>query len=134
MEIYGNIGSNDDGTLEAFCTYLGEISTDLVEEQKVYLAHKWIVDNINYDYTGLNNNNAKVEPQQVFESTRLTVCLGYSLLFRKLLLCMNYQENKIKVIDGYSKGAGYSPYTPPISNHAWNAVEINGKWCLIDTT
>ena len=47
---------------------------------------------------------------------------------------MNYQENKIKVINGYSKGAGYSPYTPPISNHAWNAVEINGKWCLIDTT
>ena len=47
---------------------------------------------------------------------------------------MNYPENKIKIISGYSKGVGYSPYNPPISDHAWNAVEINGKWCLIDTT
>ena len=26
------------------------------------------------------------------------------------------------------------PFEDPEPNHAWNAVEINGKWCLIDTT
>jgi len=47
---------------------------------------------------------------------------------------MNYTESKIKNIQGYSKGSGYSVFKPPVSNHEWNAVEINGKWCLIDTT
>jgi len=47
---------------------------------------------------------------------------------------MNYTESKIKNIEGYSKGQGYSPFQTPISNHEWNTVEIKGKWCLIDTT
>ena len=47
---------------------------------------------------------------------------------------MNYPESKILNIVGYAKGSGYSIFTPPESNHEWNAVEINGKWCLIDTT
>ena len=47
---------------------------------------------------------------------------------------MNYTKSKILNIQGYSKGEGYSIFTPPESNHEWNAVEINGKWCLIDTT
>jgi len=47
---------------------------------------------------------------------------------------MNYPREKVKNIIGYSKGRGYTPFEPPIVNHEWNAVEINGKWCLIDTT
>ena len=46
---------------------------------------------------------------------------------------MNYAESKIKEIHGYAKGGGYSPLEDPEPRHAWNAVEINGKWCLIDT-
>ena len=73
------------------------------------------------------------DPEDIFYS-RKTVCLGYSRLFKQLLLTMNYAEFKIKEIHGYSKGAGYSPFEEPKPNHAWNAVEINGTWCLIDTT
>ena len=47
---------------------------------------------------------------------------------------MNYTSSKILNIQGYSKGAGYSSFTPPESDHEWNAVEINDKWCLIDIT
>ena len=69
-----------------------------------------------------------------FFPLRKSVCSGYSSLFKRLLLAMNYTESKIKYIHGYSKGYGYSPYEKPKSNHEWNAVEINGQWCLIDTT
>ena len=47
---------------------------------------------------------------------------------------MNYPESKIKIIDGYSKGMDYSTFEEPKANHAWNAVEINGHWCLVDAT
>ena len=47
---------------------------------------------------------------------------------------MNYDDTKIKNIQGYAKGAGYSVYTEPVSNHEWNAVNIKGHWCLLDTT
>ena len=47
---------------------------------------------------------------------------------------MNYPSSKIKNIVGIGKGVGYTPFSPQTENHEWNAVEINGKWCLIDTT
>ena len=46
---------------------------------------------------------------------------------------MNYTSSKILNIQGYSKGAGFSSFTQPESDHEWNAVEIKGKLCLIDT-
>ena len=133
MEIYNNIGNNDKSTLNVFHEYLSQKSSNLKDEQKVYLAYYWITKNIIYDYDGLNNDNAVISPAEVFPK-RKTVCSGYAILFKDLLLSMNYPESKILYISGYAKGAGYSPYIEPTSNHAWNAVEINGKWCLIDTT
>lgn len=133
MEIYNNIGSNDKSTLDKFSSYLSSKASNLKEEQKVYLAYYWIIQNIKYDYAGLEANTVSYDAPNIFLK-RTTVCSGYSELFQKLLLDMNYTRTKIKFIQGYSKGAGYSEFTPPISNHEWNAVEINGKWCLIDTT
>ena len=136
MNIYNNKGTNDQGTLDQFCEYLSEHGTNLEEDQKVYLAYYWITKNIVYDYDSYRSGTVtaeKVDPPVVFQR-RTTVCSGYSALFRKLLLCMNYEESKIKIISGYSKGESYSPDKDPKADHAWNAVEINNNWCLIDTT
>jgi len=38
------------------------------------------------------------------------------------------------VINGYSKGYGYSGTLGPSPDHAWNAVKINNKWHLVDVT
>ena len=133
MEIYNGIGNRNEGTFEAFCDYLSQKGSNLKEEQKVYLAYYWIINNIKYDHDGLKAKTVSYDPPNIFLK-KTTVCSGYSRLFRKLLLVMNYTESKIKNIQGYSKGAGYSSFKPPVSNHEWNAVEINGKWCLIDTT
>ena len=47
---------------------------------------------------------------------------------------MNYNEENIKNITGYAKGDEYSVLVEPKDDHEWNAVKINGKWCLIDAT
>ena len=133
MKIYNNIGDNDKSTLEVFHEYLSQKSTNLKDEQKVYLAYHWITNNIKYDHEGLEAGTVKSLPELIFPR-RAAICSGYSMLFRDLLLSMNYPESKILNIGGYSKGAGYSSFKEPQADHEWNAVEINGKWCLIDTT
>src|SRR5262249_17993037 len=37
-------------------------------------------------------------------------------------------------VTGNSKGYGYAPGTKPATNHAWNAVKLDGRWHLIDAT
>ena len=48
MEIYNNIGNNDKSTLNVFHEYLSQKSSNLKDEQKVYLAYYWITKNIIY--------------------------------------------------------------------------------------
>ena len=133
MNIYDGIGDKDKGTLSQFCEYLKSNASNLKEAQKVYLVYSWITKNIVYDHEGLEKDTVIYDPDKFFP-TRKTVCSGYARLFRRLLKEMNYNETKIKNIQGYSKGAGYSVYVLPKANHEWNAVNINGQWCSVDTT
>ena len=131
-----NIGSNSN-TLDSFCTYLGEINSNLDSKKKVKLIYKWVCDNIEYDYENYKANNpVNCEPEGVL-SNKKTVCSGYARLFTKLLKCLGYPENDIINIIGHSKGLGYDvekPLTDEDTDHEWNAVKIEDKWCLIDTT
>ena len=110
MEIYNNIGDKDKSTLNEFCEFLAEKSSDLKDELKVYLAYYWVTHNIVYDYEGLNSGNPIVEPD-LFFSSKKTICSGYSALFKRLLLAMNFPENDIEIVGGVAKGAGYSPFS-----------------------
>lgn len=133
-----NSKSKESGiTYSSFCTYLGELSYDN-EKEKVYLTYKWVIDNIEYDYENLQNaqENIVYDPPDVFGS-KITVCSGYSRLFTDLLKCMGYESSKIKNIHGHSKGGGYDPeevIDDADTDHEWNAVQIEDKWCLIDST
>ena len=131
MKVYNNIGKNDKGTLAQFCQYLSSESSGLNENQKVNLAYKWITENIKYDHEGLEAGTQITDPDKFFKS-RKTVCSGYARLLRRLLESMDYNPDNIKNIIGYAKGAGYSVYEEPESNHEWNAIKMNGKWCLFD--
>ena len=133
MEIYNNIGNKDKGTLEQFKEYLSEKGSNLKEEQKVYLTYYWIINNIVLDNEGIENNKVSFNPYDFFQK-RKTNSTGYSLLFKELLISMNYSKYKIKNINGYSKSYNYSSLNPDKIFHEWNAVEIKNKWCLIDTT
>lgn len=135
LKIYNNIGDNDKGTLSEFCSYLSSKASHLNEEQKVKLAYKWITANIIYDLDYVKGNEIDGRDPDKFFQDRRTVCSGYAHLLYRLLIAMNYEEENIRNITGYSKGNGYSVYVEPNkSDHEWNAVKINGKWCLLDAT
>ena len=129
IDILKNIGDNDKGTLTQFCDYLSAKASNLNEEQKVNLAYKWITENIEYDEDG----SVERDPEKFFPS-KTTVCSGFAHLFYRMLKAMNYNEDNIRNITGYAKGSTYSVYEEPTVEHEWNAVKINGKWCLIDAT
>jgi len=118
--------------LKVFKKFLSENTLNLEDDQKVYLAYYWITSNTEYDLDGYYGRSIiETSPTKFFQK-RKTVCTGYSNLFIELL----YSKDKADVvyINGYSKGLGYSPLKNAEQNHAWNAVKINGEWCLVDTT
>jgi transglutaminase/protease-like cytokinesis protein 3 len=126
---YNGIGekSND---LTTCCNYLSEISSGINDKEKVYLIYKWVANNIQYD------SGDYIEPVAVLTNKKGKYS-GYANLFTKLLTCLNFPAENIKNIKGHSKGIGFN-YEDAISddntNHEWNAVKIDNKWCLIDTT
>lgn len=123
---YNEIGTNDDDTLETFCNYLNNTTKDLTDIDKVYYAYYWVGNNIAYDvgyFTSI--------PKDFFKK-KATVCLGYALILKELLLCMNYNEDNIKTIPGIASVDEET--TEDTINHYWNAVKIGKDWCLIDPT
>lgn len=63
---------------------------------------------------------------------QLGVCSGYAILFDEMCSLAGINA---EVISGYAR---ISPRPPSVdrlrSNHAWNAVEIDGEWHLLDPT
>lgn len=102
------------------------------EYLKARAIYTWVAYNINYDLVAfMKGMITDQSPEFVFKN-RIAVCQGYSdlyyLLARKLGL-------KAEVITGFSKGFNYEQRLSfKQTDHAWNAVKIDGKWQLLDVT
>ncbi|MEN9744027.1 MAG: hypothetical protein RLZZ65_1832 [Bacteroidota bacterium] len=60
------------------------------------------------------------------------VCAGFADLYTELGKRVGLN---IKTVTGYSKGFGYTQGDDfSSSNHAWNAIEIEGQWHIFDAT
>ncbi len=125
-----------------------------LEIDKVRAIYIWISHNIEYDVNRHRANmhgkgsirirgRNKKEILQKKRKIRLNkakkayksgkgVCEDYSLLFSEMCKAVGL---KTAYITGFAK---YSPKDigkmPKKSNHAWNAVKINGVWKLVDVT
>ncbi len=94
---------------------LGEIITpDMNDHQKVKAVNDYIVANVAYDETYINNSAYAA----LAEGT--TVCNGYALLAYKML-----QEINVEIL--FVVGDAGEP-------HGWNLVKIDGNWYHLDTT
>jgi hypothetical protein len=63
---------------------------------------------------------------------QLGVCAGYAILFEAMCQAAGIQA---KVINGYGRNTPRPPNPERLPNsHAWNAVEIDGQWHLLDAT
>ena len=101
--------------------------------EKARAIYSWVAFNISYDYNAyLTHSYGDTSAGGVLQS-RSSICEGYSNLFESLA---NNAGLTVVTIDGWAKGIGYAVgnQISGNTNHAWNAVRINGGWYLIDST
>ncbi|XP_030072325.1 kyphoscoliosis peptidase [Microcaecilia unicolor] len=109
---------------------LKEANTDL---EKVRAIWMWICHHIEYDVIGYKNTaNALTSPIDVLQS-RKSICEGYAGLFERMCSIAGIECIKLS---GYAKGYGYKvgQNFSGDSDHAWNAVFLEGSWHLLDST
>jgi hypothetical protein len=94
------------------------------EEEKVKKIYSYIISNIRYDSSKLNNLSSTYLPviDETFQS-RLGICYDFASLNAAMLRSAGIPA---KLVMGYAEGVnGY---------HAWNEVYMGGKWVTIDTS
>jgi len=109
--------------------------TAKTDTEKAKAIYDWIADNIAYDTVSFFSGNISYtgDISEITYQTRKSVCQGYSELFKRMC---DFAGLECQVISGFAKGYGYNPgdKIEGKSNHAWNAVKIDGQWQLIDST
>ncbi len=129
-------------TIEGIVDYANANITDEYEKTKFF--YYWIGLNIKYDYDLLNKmNNTEFDydkeysynlsAESVFEK-RKAVCLGYSKLFKHFMdridiHCYSISGHIRNERNHYVELEKDSDFS-----HAWNVIEINDIWRIVDTT
>src|SRR5262249_37909649 len=116
--------------LSALAKYLAKPCKS--EQEKARAIYRWITDRIAYDAEGfLSGKHPSSRPDVVLKD-RKAVCEGYASLYVDLATRMGLTVEKVS---GYAKTAARTPgATFAKERHAWNAVQIQGRWGLIDAT
>jgi len=95
-------------------------------QERVRSIFDWMALNVAY-----NIKEDATDPEKVLRK-REAICAGYSSLFKALC---DSAHIRCEIISGYAKreirdiGIVKLP-----TNHAWNAVQLQGKWYLVDAT
>lgn len=87
--------------------------------QKAKLVHDYLAKTVSYDYTDYYANTVSLENASAYSALvkHTAVCEGYALAYR---LLMNMLGVPTIMVSG--------------TNHAWNMVNLNGKWYHVDVT
>lgn len=122
--------SSDGKSIDTLAEYLSKAGTG--ERDRARAVYIWITEHIVYDFEALKTQKIPDQSASVIFRKRIGVCQGYANLFHELAVKMKLRD---EIVIGYSKGYSYRPgdkFTE--TDHAWNAVKIDGKWRLIDAT
>lgn len=125
------IPARSERSIDSIADYLARVGRD--DEIRARALYRWITTNIEYDTVGfVTGNYGSMDPADVLAKGS-SVCSGYAGLFKAIGTRMGLE---IEVINGWSKGYGYraGAQLPRETNHAWNAVRVNGQWRLVDST
>lgn len=125
-----NCPESETKTVTALATYL--MQKTKTDEEKSRAIYVWVAENISYNDEEYNAGVYKTYKTEDVLLKRTSVCEGYSNLYLALATEMNLEAIKIS---GYSKGYSYSEGEKfDKTDHAWNAVKINGEWKIVDAT
>jgi len=126
-----NTPTSASSSISTLAIYLAKPAQNDIEKARA--IYSWVAYNISYDYNAyLTNSYGDTSANGVLQSGK-SVCEGYSNLFEALAKSAGLT---VVTIDGWAKGIGYvvGDQLSGNTNHAWNAVKINGGWYLIDST
>jgi len=118
-------------SVAALAAYLARAGSDDLTRARAFF--RWIAGNIDYDATGFRTGNHGDQSADGVLRSRSSVCEGYARLTEALGAAMGLE---VRVVSGWSKGYGYTTgqrFDGP-TNHAWNAVRVDGRWRLMDPT
>ncbi|PKQ61097.1 hypothetical protein BZG02_16765 [Labilibaculum filiforme] len=128
-----------------------KIKTDFsTDADRAKAAFIWLAKHIKYDTKGVNQvqkirfsysseEDLQAQKKQFRKNLALetlksqkALCEGYATLYQEICLFLNIE---CVLIPGTAKRfVSEIGNTNLASNHAWNAVKINGKWKLVDIT
>ena len=103
------------------------------DRSKAYAIFRWLSFNVAYDVDGFFGRTEKksCDAGSVLQH-KVSVCAGYANLFEGLSKAAGL---KVQTIEGYAKGYGFEPGQQiKGTNHAWNAVQVNGEWFICEPT
>lgn len=100
--------------------------------EKVRAIYRWIAANIDYDLNAYEKEHKRsINPYHVLKKGK-AVCAGYSALFQTLC---GYAGIECEYITGLSRNRKKQiGKHARKSDHAWNLVNLAGKWYPIDVT
>ncbi|MEZ4884641.1 MAG: transglutaminase domain-containing protein [Chitinophagales bacterium] len=116
--------------VKTLANYLSEPASNDFERARSFYV--WLTTNISYDMQAYKNGRRRInQTNEDILRRKRAVCFGYSKFFKALC---DEVGLPCEVISGYSKGSLTSTPNLEQSDHAWNAVKLEGKWYLLDAT
>lgn len=129
-ESYLNEGFYSKEDIEKYETQIEKIKNQILEQvkekedyQKIKMIHDYLVDSIEYENDLTQNNIYNICGALI---NKRCVCEGYAKAFQYLMTEVGI-ENAIVIGTGTNSNN-------QTENHAWNYVELDGKWYAVDVT
>lgn len=104
------------------------------DRDRAYRLYRWLSENITYDVEALSAAEIPAQDADTVLEKRNAVCAGYANLFQAMAVAVGLES---QVVPGRSPDRGLElsgRFRADESNHAWNAVKIDGRWKLLDST
>ncbi|WP_087491617.1 MULTISPECIES: transglutaminase domain-containing protein [unclassified Winogradskyella] len=120
------------------------------EIEKFRAIHTWVCENIKGDYSQTSkalrkkrrfkdnpetylvwNKRYRKKAYKKLLRYKRTMCTGYAYIVKELCFLAGIEA---KIIDGYARTFDANIDALEFQNHSWNAIKINNKWYLCDTT
>lgn len=117
---------------EIYCDSLVNYLTSDTKDAflKIKRIHDWITDNIGYFNDAFYGYTTNIKDNYQILKEKKTTCGGFSSLFKLMALKAGIETITIK---GMSRSS-FNEKSDQMSNHLWNAVNINSKWYIVDAT
>ncbi|MFM9983633.1 MAG: transglutaminase domain-containing protein [Flavobacteriales bacterium] len=115
-------------SIDTLVSYLMIPATN--QREKARLIYSWLAYTIRYDDRAYNTRKTSDFSSALVLKNKKGVCLGYAMLFE----AMGTEAGlNVRTVIGYAKPMkrGKKMKNP---DHAWNAVEVDGRWILCDAT